>query len=182
MKYLFAVFCLLLLAACARPQYAQQPVYQAPPPQYVPPAYPQQAPPQALPPVEVQKEKLGATRFTTHPYLVGNQEAASVRPGTPVVGKLIVSKALPNNPPVTEDVTIFITVIYPTGDHEFFGTADIPNIIPSNIIMFDHSPGVQAWTNDKFVANADVNTKIKYVVFIKYHDDARYLLHTINVR
>lgn len=178
MKYLYALF-FLILVACAQPQYAPQPVYQ--PSQYVAPPQVATAP-QVMPQQAEPKVGLGASRFTTHPYLVGNVEAASVRPGTPIVGKLVISKALANNPPITEDVTIFITVIYPTGDHELFGTADVPGIIPSNIIMFDHSPNVQAWTNDKFVANADINTKIKYIVFIKYHDDSRYLLHTINVR
>ncbi len=178
MKYLGAFFCLILLIACA-PQYAPQPVYQAPP-QQLPPAYVvppvQQAPPQA------EKPRLGAVSFTTHPYLVGNRDATSMRPGTPYVGKLVLSKALPNNPPVTDDVTIFITVIYPDGNHELFGTADVPGIIPSNIMMFDHGPDVQAWTNDKFIANADINTKIKLLVSVKYYDDSKQLLHTINVR
>ena len=178
MKYLSALLCVLLLVACA-PRYAPppQPIYQAPPPQ-APPAYVE---PPAAPP-QMEKPKLGAVSFTTRPYTVGNREATSMRPGTPYVGKLVLSKALPNNPPVTEDVTIFITVIYPTGDHELFGTADVPGIVPSNIMMFDHSPDVQAWTNDKFIANADINTKIKLMISVKYYDDSRQLLHTINVR
>ena len=193
MKYVYALFCLLLLAACA-PQYAPQPApLQYPPPQYVPPPQPQgyappsypQPMPQAVPPVQVTpsgQAGLGSTQFTTHPYTVGNREATSMRPGTPIVGKLVLKKDLTNSPPITEDVTVFITVVYPDGSYELFGTADVPKILPSNVLQFDHSPDVQAWTNDKFVARAEINTNIDYIVFIKYHKDARYLLHTINVR
>ncbi len=174
MKYL-SVLCLIFLVACAQQSApAAQPQYAPPAQQYVPP------------PSEPQTQKavagLGASQFTIHPYLVGNRDAASVRPGTPLVGKLLLNKKLPGGPPITGDVTIFITVVYPTGDYELFGTDDIPNILPSNVLRFDHGPDVQAWTNDKFVANADINTQIRYIVFVKYHNDARYLQHTINVR
>jgi len=176
MKYLL-VLCLIFLVACAQ-QYAPQARAQQAPPQYVPPApepVSQGSPEKAV-------AGLGASQFTIHPYLVGNKDAASVRPGTPLVGKLMLKKALPGSPPITGDVTIFITAVYPTGDYELFGTDDIPNILPSNVLRFDHGPDVQAWTNDKFVANADINTQIRYIVFVKYHNDARYLQHTINVR
>jgi hypothetical protein len=193
MKYAVALFCLLFLAACA-PQYA--PPQQYPPPQY-PPQYmpPQQIPPQQMPPQLPQQmppvyeqppmepeAKLGATKFTIHPYTVGNREAASARPGTPLVGKLIVSKALPHNPPVTDDVTIFITVVYPDGKTEVFGTDNVPNVPQLNILRYDPSPDVQAWTNDKFIASAEIDTDIDYVVFVNYHGDNRYIIHRINVR
>ncbi len=195
-----ALICLILLAACAQPQYAPQPTYppaQYPPaqypPQYVPPT--QQAPPAIVPPVAappqaVSDEGLGRVQFSLHPYSIGTPEAGSVRPGTPLVAKVIVAKKATGNPPITEEetaghdgATILVTEIGPKGDIQMYGTSNVEsNILPSNRFYFDPTPGIQAWTNDKFVANSNVNTRIKYVILVKYKGDSRELTYTLNVR
>jgi len=122
---------------------------------------------------------LGSTSFTLHPYTIGNREATSVRPGIPLVAKLVLRKKT-INAPITQGVTAFLVVIGPSGIYELYGTADIPNVLPSNVLGYD--PAEQAWTNDKLVAGADVNEQLRYVVFIKYGDESRYIGQTLNVR
>ena len=194
-----ALICLILLAACAQPQYAPQPNYppaQYYPPQYVPPT--QQAPPVTAPTVAAQQtapqaasdEGLGRVQFSLHPYSIGTPQAANARPGTPMVAKLIIDKKATGSPPITEEetaghdgVTILITEIGPKGDIQMYGTNNVEsNILPSNRFYFDPTPGTQAWTNDKFVANSGVNTRIKYVILVKYKGDSRELTYTLNVR
>lgn len=125
---------------------------------------------------------LGATKVTWHPYTIGNREATSARPGTPGVLKVVVKRKAATSPPITEGVTILATAYYPDGTYENFGTADIEGIAPSNVLAFDHSPDVQAYTNDKQMAKGDVNTVVNYVVFIKYQDKARVLGMNLKVR
>lgn len=196
MKYLALIF-LVLLVACAQPQYAPQPTYppaQYPPAQY-PPQYipPQQAPPAAVPqtaPAAPSDEGLGRVQFSLHPYTIGTPQAASARPGTPMVAKLIIDRKATGNPPITEEetdahdgVTILVTEIGPMGDIQMYGTSNVEsNIIPSNRFTYDPTPGIEAWTNDKFVANSGINTRIKYVILVKYKGDSRELTYTLNVR
>ncbi len=184
----YSLLCLLLLFACApQPQFA--PESQAVPQQVGPPPVPviqHEAPP--MPAVTAQEEVgLGPVEFVIHPYTVGNKPAASVRPGTPLVAEVFVKKNSPGSPPVTEaesasteGATILITEVGPKGDVQLYGTPNIPDILASNILRFD--PSTKSWWNDKFVASADINEKIGYVIFIKYKKDVRVLKYNINVR
>ncbi|VVB81450.1 Uncharacterised protein [uncultured archaeon] len=126
---------------------------------------------------------LGRVEFSLHAYTVGTPETASVRPGTPLFGKLVIAKATGGSPPITEEetsghdgVTILVTEVGPEGDIRLYGTENLKgNILPSNKFMYDPTPGVEAWTNNAFVANSKVNTVINYVVLVKYKDETRVL-------
>ncbi|MCX6708274.1 MAG: hypothetical protein NTW67_01310 [Candidatus Woesearchaeota archaeon] len=132
---------------------------------------------------------LGRVEFNIHAYTIGTPETASVRPGTPLFGKLVIDKATTGSPPITEEettghdgVTILVTEVGPKGDIQLYGTNNVKgNILPSNRFMYDPTPGVEAWTNNAFVANSDVNTVINYVVLVKYKDETR-LLQTKTLR
>jgi len=124
---------------------------------------------------------LGSTSLTIHPYTIGNREATSVRPGIPLVAKLVLRKKT-INAPITQDVSALLVVIGPSGIYELYGTSNIPGIMASNVLGYDPSPDVQAWTNDKLIAGADVNEQLRYVVFIQYGDEARYIGLNLNVR
>jgi len=124
---------------------------------------------------------LGRIQFTLHPYLIGNKPSASVRPNTPMVGRLLLSKAEVNNPAIADDVSFLITVIYPNGDTELYGHG-VEGILPSNEFLFD--PNEQAWINEKFVARGEIKTKISYVVSVYYKGKAKVVtpVQQINVR
>ncbi len=172
MKY-FVLFCLLLVA-CAQPQPA--PVREVvPAPEIVVVPAPVAAP--AAP-----KAELGPVQFTIHPYLLGNREAGSVRPGTPLVAKVDLRKKGAGSPPATnnDDVSILVTVVYPTGFTEVYGTPDVEGVIPSNIFIYDIN--AKAWVNDKFIANADINTQIRYTISVRVGDDTKVFPFTLNVR
>lgn len=125
---------------------------------------------------------LGATRITWHPNTIDTREAASARPFTAGVLKIEVKKRASGSPPVTEGATILVVAIYPDGTYENFGTADIEGIMPSNVLMFDHSPSVQAYTNTYAVARGDINTRVQYVAFVKYAGQSRAFGTIVNVR
>lgn len=133
---------------------------------------------------------LGSVKFSLHPYTVGTPEAGSVRPGTPLVAKLEIKKATGHSPIITEEetasqegVTIFVTEVGPEGDVQMYATGNVQgNVLPSNKFMFDHGENIQAWTNDKFNANSNINTQINYIILVKYKSDAKMLRYTLNVR
>jgi len=129
----------------------------------------------------VSDSGLGRIQFTLHPYLIGNKPSASVRPNTPLVGRLLLSKAEVGNPAIADDVSFLITVIYPNGDTELYGYG-VEGILPSNTFAFD--PNEQAWVNEKFVARGEVKTKISYVVSVYYKGKAKVVtpVQQINVR
>lgn len=125
---------------------------------------------------------LGATKLTWHPNTVDTREALSARPFTPGVLKVEVKRKAPTSPPITEGVTVLVTAIYPDGTYENFGTSDIEGIMPSNVLAFDHSPSVQAYTNIYAPAKGNVNTRVQYVAFVKYGDQSRVFGAIVNVR
>ncbi len=133
---------------------------------------------------------LGSVKFSLHPYTVGTPEAQSVRPSTPLVAKLEIKKSTGHSPLITDEetasddgVTILVTEVGPEGDVQMYATSNVQgNILPSNKFMFNHDPNVQAWTNDKFVANSNINTQINYVILVKYKRDSKVLRYTLNVR
>lgn len=129
----------------------------------------------------VSDGNLGRVQFTLHPYLIGNKPAASVRPNTPLVGRLLLSKDEVGSPPIADDVSFLITVVYPNGDTGLYGYG-VEGILPSNVFAFD--PSEQAWVNEKFVANAEVKTKIGYVVSVYYKGKTKVMtpVQQINVR
>lgn len=137
-----------------------------------------------------EKEGLGSVQFSLHPYTVNTPEARNVKPGTPMVAKIQTKKKAAHSPPITEEetsstdgITILVTEVGPEGDVQLYATNNVQgNVMPSNKFAFDFNPDVQAWTNDKFVANANVNTQITYVVLIKYKEDSKVLTYTLNVR
>lgn len=129
----------------------------------------------------VSEGGLGRIQFTLHPYLVGNKPSASVRPNTPLVGRLLLSKAGVGNPVIASDVSFLITVIYPNGETELYGYG-VEGVLPSNVFAFD--PNEQAWINEKFVARGEIKTKISYVVSVYYDGKTKVVtpIQQINVR
>lgn len=134
-------------------------------------------------------EGLGSTSITVHPYTVSTPEASNVRPSSPIVLKVNVKKDAAHSPPITEEetaghdgVTIFVTESNSAGDIQLYATSNVEgNIPPSNIIRYDASPDVRAWTVNAY-ANSGVNTQINYVILVKYKDDTKVLRKTLNVR
>jgi len=124
---------------------------------------------------------LGRIQFTLHPYLIGNKPSASVRPNTPLVGRLLLSRAEVGSPAIANDVSFLITVIYPNGETELYGYG-VEGILPSNVFAFD--PNEQAWVNDKFVARGEIKTKISYVVSVYYKGKTKVVtpIQQLNVR
>lgn len=137
-----------------------------------------------------EKDGLGSVQFSLHPYTIGTAEARNVKPGTPMVAKIQAKKAGAHSPPITEEetsstdgITILVTEAGPEGDIQLYATSNVEgNIMPSNKLAYDFNPDVQAWTNDKFVANSNVNTQINYVILVKYKEDTKVLRYTLNVR
>jgi hypothetical protein len=125
---------------------------------------------------------LGATKLTWHPNTVDSREALSARPFTPGVLQIEVKRKAPTSPPITEGVTVLVTAIYPDGMYENFGTSDIEGIMPSNVLAFDHSPSVQAYTNINAPAKGNVNTRVQYLAFVKYGDQSRVFGAIVNIR
>ncbi len=125
---------------------------------------------------------LGATKITWHPNTIDTREAASARPFTPGVLKVVVKRKVSTSPPITEGVTVLVTAIYPDGTYENFGTSDVEGIMPRNVLAFDHSPSVQAYTNTNAEAKGNINTRVQYVAFVKYGDQSRVFGTIVNVR
>ena len=125
---------------------------------------------------------LGGTKISWHPNTIGSREAASARPGTPGVIEVKVNRRASGSPPITEGVTLLVTAYYYDGTYENFGTPNIEGIMPLNQLIFDHSPSVQAYTNDKAAAKGNINTQVKYVALVVYKDQARVFGTNVNVR
>lgn len=123
---------------------------------------------------------LGAAQFAIHPFTIDNKAAGTARPGTPLVGTLTLRKRVSGSPPITEGATIYLAVIYPTGRYELYGTEDVPDILPSNVIRYDMTEEV--WTTDKLVAGAEINSMINYLLFIRYEGESRHIEHTLKVK
>ena len=129
-------------------------------------------------------------KFTKNPFRMIKALAKAIRAYKLHYKELIINKKATGNPPITEEetdahdgVTILVTEIGPMGDIQMYGTSNVEsNIIPSNRFMYDPTPGIEAWTNDKFVANSGINTRIKYVILVKFKGDTRELTYTLNVR
>lgn len=125
---------------------------------------------------------LGATKLTWHPNTIDTTPALSARPFTAGVLKVEVKRKASGSPPITEGASILVTAIYPDGTYENFGTSDIEGIMPSNVLAFDHSPSVQAYTNINAPAKGNVNTRVQYVASVRYGNEARVFGAIVNVR
>src|SRR5574341_2020479 len=125
---------------------------------------------------------IGGTAIKWHPNTIDTREATSTRPNTAGVLEVKVNRRASGSPPITEGVTIFVTAYYFDGNYENFGTENIEGIMPSNRLVFDHSPSVQAYTNDKAYAKGDINTQVKYVGLVVYNGQARILGLNLKVR
>jgi len=172
MRY-YALFCLLLLVACAAPSAPVQPPAQPIAQQEV------IAPPVAQ--VEKKVPTLGAVNLEIFAY--GAREVGgSINPLTPLEYRVQVSQDAPNSPPITHAFrpTIFLVVIYKDGSFDTFGTEDVPNIQASNLFTYD--PSLERWVNTKGMSKGDVNDQQKFVVLVRFNDDKKLIQRTINIR
>ena len=168
-----AIIMLILLAACStyEPRVYEQ---QAPP-------SPQQYTPNVCPAVVAAGTpvELGPVQLKTYAY--GAQETVSPKPGTPLEYRIKVAQQASGNPPLTNafDPTIILMEIYNDGTYTLFGTQNVPNIIPSNVIMYD--PTTETWISNRGLAQGAIATQ-RLVVYVVYNGKTKVIQQALNVR
>jgi hypothetical protein len=129
-----------------------------------------------------EESSLGPASILWHPNTIDSREATSARPFTPGVLEVKVKKKVFGNLSIPEGVTILVMAVYPDNTYELFGTSDIEGITPSNVLAFDYSPSVMAYTNVNAPAKGDVHTRVQYIAFVKYAGQSRTFGTIVNVR